>query len=96
MHAACANASAAAVTPASCAAPGVITLALPASLSSQEAGRTLLQQGFRIAFDSSYLRKRNWVQIAWMGDTRAETVLRAITALCAKLNQHPAAERYAG
>ena len=40
-----------------------------------------MQQGFRIPFDSAYLRERNWVQIAWMGDTRADAVLRAVVAL---------------
>lgn len=56
------------------------------------AGRALLQQGFRIAFDSAYLRERNWVQIAWMGDTRADAVLRAVVALSATLQQGTAAK----
>ncbi len=95
MHAACANTGAVIIAPARHAAPGVITLALPVSLSSQATGRALLQQGFRIAFDSAYLSERNWVQIAWMGDTRAQAVLGAVAALSATLQQGAAAKRIA-
>lgn len=55
------------VAPDDQAAPAVITIALPSSLDSVEVGTALRGHGFLIAYESSYLRRRNWIQIALMG-----------------------------
>lgn len=67
------------------AAAGVITIALPhmltPALPAAQLGRALLQLGFHIAFESSYLRERNWVQLAWMGQLEEALLLAAIAAM---------------
>ena len=69
------------IAPSAVAAHGVVTLALPHWLPAVEAGRSLLQQGFRIAFDSQYLLERNWVQMAWMGQVDTEHLVHAVAQL---------------
>ena len=68
--------------------PGVVTVALPSHITSAEAGQFLLTLGVRIAFDSTYLPTRNWVQIACMGAVGAAPVLRALRALCDLVPHH--------
>jgi aspartate aminotransferase-like enzyme len=55
------------VAAASDAAPGVCTIALPAGLDSTAVGGDMRDKGFLLAYQSSYLRDRNWVQVALMG-----------------------------
>lgn len=54
--------------------PGIITLALPAGTDAQRLGQRLARVGCRIAFQSAYLRKRNWVQVCLMGAWRPAAV----------------------
>ncbi|MDR7333182.1 GNAT family N-acetyltransferase [Roseateles asaccharophilus] len=54
--------------------PGVITLALPAGISSERLGNRLARVGCRIAWQSAYLRERNWVQVCLMGAWRPAAV----------------------
>ncbi len=54
--------------------PGVITLALPAGISSERLGQRLARVGCRIAYQSAYLRERNWVQVCLMGAWRPAAV----------------------
>jgi aspartate aminotransferase-like enzyme len=56
------------VAPEASAAPGVITLALPAHADSTHVATALERRGFELASQSCYLRERNWVQIALMGE----------------------------
>jgi len=49
-------------------APHVVTIALPPSVPSDDAARTIERAGFLIGHASSYLRKRNWIQICLMGE----------------------------
>jgi len=63
------------------AAPFVVTIALPPNIGAAEAGEAMLGRGYRIAFESHYLRARNWIQIAWMGDIDGADVLAAVAAL---------------
>jgi aspartate aminotransferase-like enzyme/GNAT superfamily N-acetyltransferase len=50
------------------ASPGIITVALPAAISSAAVGEQLRAAGYSLAFRSRYLLQRNWLQIALMGD----------------------------
>ena len=50
------------------AAPAVITLALPPTVSSTNLGDSLERAGFSLSYNSEYLRARNWIQICLMGD----------------------------
>ena len=52
----------------SCAAPAVITLALPPDMSSTDLGNSLEQAGFSLSYNSEYLRARNWIQLCLMGE----------------------------
>lgn len=63
-----------ALVPAPHAQPGVITLALPAGTSSERLGNRLARVGCRIAWQSAYLRERNWVQVCLMGAWRPAAV----------------------
>lgn len=51
-----------------CAAPNVITFELPLHLSSEAVGENLENEGYLLSYRSSYLQKRNWLQICLMGD----------------------------
>jgi aspartate aminotransferase-like enzyme len=64
------------------AAPGIITLAIPVEVSAAEVALALAQQGIDIAYQSSYLRERNWLQIALMGELD-DTALRRLPGLLA-------------
>ncbi len=67
--------------------PGVITLALPPGTDAQRLGQRLNRVGCRIAFQSAYLRERNWVQICLMGAWRPA----AVEVLPALLKRYAAA-----
>lgn len=54
--------------------PGVITLALPGGIDAQRLGQRLARLGCRIAWQSAYLRERNWVQVCLMGAWRPAAV----------------------
>jgi aspartate aminotransferase-like enzyme/GNAT superfamily N-acetyltransferase len=56
------------------AAPAVITLVLPRSLSSYEVGRELEEAGFLLSYMSEYLLERNWIQICFMGECSRESL----------------------
>ncbi|GAB4054374.1 GNAT family N-acetyltransferase [Catellatospora paridis] len=49
------------------AAPGIVTIALPAALPAAAVGAELEQAGYLLAYQSGYLRDRNWLQISLMG-----------------------------
>jgi aspartate aminotransferase-like enzyme/GNAT superfamily N-acetyltransferase len=63
-----------ALVPAPHAQPGVITLALPRGVDGQRLGQRLARVGCRIAWQSAYLRERNWVQVCLMGAWRPAAV----------------------
>lgn len=63
-----------ALVPTPQAQPGVITLALPPGSDAQRLGQRLARVGCRIAFQSAYLRERNWVQVCLMGAWRPAAV----------------------
>lgn len=51
-----------------CAAPAVITLALPPNMNSTDLGDSLELAGFSLSYNSEYLRARNWIQLCLMGE----------------------------
>ena len=50
------------------ASPAVLTVALPAELSSKTVGWQLQKAGYLLSYRSEYLLKRNWIQICLMGE----------------------------
>ena len=62
-------------------APFVVTIALPPELDSMEVGEKMIKEKFRIGFLSRYLRERNWIQLAWMGDIDIADALSAVSSL---------------
>jgi aspartate aminotransferase-like enzyme len=71
--------------PADHAAPGVVTVALPAGTRAVAIGLQLEGQGYLVSAHSRYLIDRNWIQIGLMGEsTRAQltAVSDALVALC--------------
>jgi aspartate aminotransferase-like enzyme len=63
------------------AAPHVVTIALPAHLDSGSLGRSLEARGFLIGHASAYLRSRNWIQLAAMGEVTRDDLRRALREL---------------
>jgi aspartate aminotransferase-like enzyme len=67
------------------ASPGVITLQVPADTSSADVARALARKGIEVAWQSRYLRERNWLQIALMGEIDAAALQRLPALLSALL-----------
>jgi aspartate aminotransferase-like enzyme len=63
------------VAPDSYASPGVITIALPETISSERLGRQLEEAGYFLSYKSKYLLKRNWIQICLMGECSKEKMV---------------------
>lgn len=55
------------VAPEADAAPGILTIALPAGADSEGVATALSAEGIQVSWMSSYLRQRHWVQICLMG-----------------------------
>jgi aspartate aminotransferase-like enzyme len=55
------------VAPEGSAAPGVCTISFPSTMDAVAVGTRMRAEGFLLAYESSYLRARNWMQIALMG-----------------------------
>lgn len=73
-------------------APAVITVALPAGLSSRAIGAELERQGIFIAYASDYLIARNWVQLCLFGEFTDQALYDVVSALaCALPAQREAA-----
>jgi aspartate aminotransferase-like enzyme/ribosomal protein S18 acetylase RimI-like enzyme len=63
------------------AAPAVITIVLPPELDSALLGKAMRGHGFIVAHESSYLRQRNWIQLALMGRWTWPTLRGLVRAL---------------
>jgi len=50
------------------AAPGVVTIALPATTNSHRLCARMKRVGYTLAHESAYLATRNWMQVCLMGD----------------------------
>jgi len=62
------------------AAPGILTIALPRTVSSAQVAATLAAEEIQIAAASAYLLQRNWVQVCLMGEFD-EVALRRVPRL---------------
>jgi len=78
------------------AAPGIITLAIPAEVSAAHVASALANDGITVAHQSRYLVERNWLQIALMGEIDEEAI-GALPGLLAghveQLTRRPEADR---
>ncbi|HKS35867.1 MAG TPA: aminotransferase V, partial [Verrucomicrobiae bacterium] len=57
------------------AAPAVVTLDLPGSLSSRQIGDQLQAAGLLVSYQSEYLRQRNWIQVCMMGECSRQSLV---------------------
>lgn len=73
------------------AAPGVVTIALPAAVGSAIVGDELRRRGYTVAVKSEYLECRNWMQIGLMAQPSLEQLRAVVEALC-ELCSAPATE----
>lgn len=71
-------------------APGILALHLPNPLSSSELGNQLHYHGYRVQFESDYLKAANCLQISTMGWTTTRDV-RAVATLVATWMQQKTA-----
>lgn len=76
------------VAPDECASAAVITIALPAHLSSRWVGLRLEEQGYLLSHQSEYLLERNWIQICLMGEY-SENTLAPVLGLLSELVKKP-------
>ncbi len=63
--------------------PGVVTLALPPHLDAALVGARMEKAGYLLAYQSGYLRQRNWLQISLMGRWTWPTLRGLVAALAA-------------
>jgi len=76
--------------------PAVITVALPSELESVTLGNLIRESGYLLSYNSEYLRKRNWIQICFMGECAREKLVSLLNALkraCSR-TQAPSVEKF--
>jgi len=79
--------------------PAVLTLALPAEMSSKTVGWQLQKAGYLLSYRSEYLLKRNWIQICLMGETPCEKippVVNALKRVCSRISAASAPAQLVG
>ncbi|MCI0747626.1 MAG: GNAT family N-acetyltransferase [Verrucomicrobia subdivision 3 bacterium] len=62
------------VAPDAHASPAVVSIALPAEVSSKSVGWQLQKAGYLLSYKSEYLLRRNWIQICLMGEWTRENL----------------------
>ncbi|CAN7411739.1 aminotransferase class V-fold PLP-dependent enzyme [Rossellomorea sp. LjRoot5] len=67
--------------------PGVITIALNREQCSRQFGDACKSRGILLSYESEYLIKRNWVQVALMGEHKEREVLNGMTMLIEEHNR---------
>ncbi len=65
--------------------PGIITIELSSEQNSRIAGDRLKSMEIEISYESGYLLKRNWIQLAFMGHHDAEQVRQAVSKMTSLL-----------
>jgi hypothetical protein len=75
------------------AAPGITTVPLPGDVSAKDVATELAKDGFHIAHQSEYLRRRNWLQICLMGEFDETVVGRLPGVLAAQVAKSSVASR---
>jgi len=74
------------VAPREHASPAVLSIAIPAWVSSKAVGDAAYDAGYLLSYMSGYLLERNWVQVCLMGDLPAanmEPLLAILERMCA-------------
>lgn len=61
--------------------PAVTTIALPTELNSVQVGGLLQEAGYLLSYNSDYLRRRNWLQVCFMGECAPDKVVALVNAL---------------
>jgi aspartate aminotransferase-like enzyme len=61
--------------------PAIFTIELPPEMDSAKIGTRLLEAGFRLSFNSEYLRRKNWIQISLLGECSEENVVALINGI---------------
>jgi aspartate aminotransferase-like enzyme len=61
--------------------PAVITIALPPEINSTKTGEAMQQAGYLLSYNSEYLRRKNWIQVCFMGECTREKVVALSNAL---------------
>ncbi|NMH71003.1 aminotransferase class V-fold PLP-dependent enzyme [Bacillus sp. RO3] len=61
--------------------PGVVTIALEREMCSKRFGDVCKGKGILLSYESDYLLRRNWVQVALMGNQNERKVLKAMNIL---------------
>lgn len=61
--------------------PAVVTIALPAEMNSVKVGDLIQESGYLLSYNSEYLRRRNWIQVCFMGECAREKVVSLLNAL---------------
>ena len=61
--------------------PAVITVVLPKEMDSTKIGNAMQEAGYLLSYNSDYLRRRNWIQICFMGECTREKVVSLLNAL---------------
>ncbi|HKS04722.1 MAG TPA: GNAT family N-acetyltransferase [Gemmatimonadaceae bacterium] len=69
------------VAPDAHAAPAVVSLAIPGTGKGTAFGDRMADAGYELSYRSEYLRRRDWVQIALMGDCNKERLERLLGVL---------------
>jgi aspartate aminotransferase-like enzyme len=61
--------------------PAVVTIALPSDLDSARIGALIQESGYLVSCNSEYLRRRNWIQVCFMGECAKDKVVSLLNAL---------------
>ncbi|MDC6145622.1 GNAT family N-acetyltransferase, partial [Bacillus subtilis] len=69
------------VSPREHAAPIILTIQLNKGLSSKALGDALALQGYIVHYESAYLQKNNWIQIACLNHYKERDMKRMLNCL---------------
>jgi aspartate aminotransferase-like enzyme len=68
------------LAPADHASPAVVTIVAPPDRPASLMGARMRDHGFLLAYESAYLRKRNWLQICLMGEVSRDRIDEMLTS----------------
>lgn len=81
------------VAPEGCAAPAVVTVAMSRDGGALALGEALAERGYALSYRSDYLRVRNWIQVALMGEAPRERTVRLLREMRRCLRDLPCVVR---
>lgn len=61
--------------------PGIMTICLEQDIDSRKFGNFLKEKGVHISYESIYLLKRNWIQIAFMGNLKPIDIMQGVSII---------------